>query len=166
MSANARPVEGTVKAKQESESKLERCNQQRKTDVGKQATWRGEIRAGCSSVRLADIHCVLADALHIMLVAVSSRSSAMFRSYVQGSRSSGDNYRKLRDTNVNIKVCLCPGMRRNTWPKANRTLTNPTRTCLGFNTRLRGARAVTELLIHGTAQYCHTYTITYLLTYL
>jgi len=34
----ARPVEGTVKAKQESESKLERCNQQRKTDVGKHAT--------------------------------------------------------------------------------------------------------------------------------
>jgi hypothetical protein len=38
VSVNARPVEGTVKAEQESESKLERCNQQRKTDVGKHAT--------------------------------------------------------------------------------------------------------------------------------
>lgn len=36
-SVNARPVEGAVKAKLESESKLVRCNQQRKTDVGKRA---------------------------------------------------------------------------------------------------------------------------------
>ena len=34
---SACPVERTVKAKQESESKLESCNHQRKTDVGKHA---------------------------------------------------------------------------------------------------------------------------------
>ena len=115
---------------------------------------------------LADtrLHCVLSDAPRIMLVAASRRSSAACRYYIQVSRSPGNNCKNLRDIDLNINVCLCPGMRRDTWPNANLTLTNPTRICLGFNMRLRGAWPETELLTHGRDQYCHIYTITYLLT--
>jgi len=60
------------------------------------------------------LHCVLSDAARIMLVAASRRSGAKFRSYIQGPRSTGINYKDLRDIDLNIKVCLWPGMRRNT----------------------------------------------------